>query len=80
MRGSGIIRWPVREARHAQLRSSQMPDQPEAGSHLIYFLTHKSEAAARASFDAFRQDPAWVTAKTASASRRRWIADGERMA
>jgi hypothetical protein len=33
---------------------------------LIYFLTHKSEAAAKASFDAFRQDPAWVAAKAAS--------------
>ncbi|MFO1459066.1 MAG: NIPSNAP family protein [Verrucomicrobiota bacterium] len=44
----------------------KMPDQPEAEVTLIYFLTHKSEAAAKASFDAFRQDPAWVTAKTAS--------------
>lgn len=44
----------------------KMPDQPDADVTLIYFLTHKSEAAAKASFDAFRQDPAWIAAKAAS--------------
>jgi hypothetical protein len=33
---------------------------------LIYLLAHKSPEAAQASFDAFRQDPAWVTARTES--------------
>ncbi|NBR42684.1 MAG: NIPSNAP family protein [Verrucomicrobia bacterium] len=37
-----------------------------AGNTLIYLLTHKSEEAAKASFDAFRADPAWVAAKEAS--------------
>ena len=33
---------------------------------LVYIVAHKSADAAKASFDAFRQDPAWVTAKKAS--------------
>jgi hypothetical protein len=37
-----------------------------AGNTLIYLLSHKSEAAAKASFDAFRADPAWIAAKEAS--------------
>ncbi len=37
-----------------------------AGNTLIYLLSHKSEAAAKASFDAFRADPAWGAAKEAS--------------
>ena len=37
-----------------------------AGNTLIYLLTHKSEAAAKASFDAFRADPIWIAAKEAS--------------
>ena len=37
-----------------------------AGNTLVYLLTHKSEAAAQASFDAFRADPIWVAAKEAS--------------
>ena len=37
-----------------------------ASNTLIYLLTHKSEDAAKASFDAFRADPAWVAAKEAS--------------
>ena len=37
-----------------------------AGNTLIYLLTHKSEAAAKASFDAFRADPDWIAAKEAS--------------
>lgn len=35
-------------------------------STLIYFLSHASREAAKASFDAFRQDPDWVAARTAS--------------
>jgi NIPSNAP len=44
----------------------KMADQPGADNTLIYFLTHKSEDAAKASFDAFRKDPAWIAAKDAS--------------
>ena len=33
---------------------------------LIYILAHKSPAEAKASFDGFRQDPAWVSARKAS--------------
>ncbi|MBN8249376.1 MAG: NIPSNAP family protein [Verrucomicrobia bacterium] len=44
----------------------KMADQPAADVSLWYFLTHDSEAAAKASFEAFRQDPAWIAARTAS--------------
>jgi hypothetical protein len=37
-----------------------------AGNTLIYLLTHKSADAAKASFDAFRADPAWIAAKEVS--------------
>jgi hypothetical protein len=37
-----------------------------AGKTLIYFLAHDSVDAARKSFDAFRVDPAWTTARDAS--------------
>lgn len=33
---------------------------------LVYILAHKSQAAAKASFDSFRQDPDWVKARDAS--------------
>ena len=35
-------------------------------SKLLYFLAHKSEAAGKASFDAFRLDPKWISVKEAS--------------
>ncbi|MEO6034503.1 MAG: NIPSNAP family protein [Verrucomicrobiota bacterium] len=44
----------------------KMPDQKEADTTLVYFLAHKSQDAAKASFDAFRKDPAWTAAKEAS--------------
>ena len=37
-----------------------------ADNTLIYLLTHKTEDAAKASFGAFRADPAWIAAKEAS--------------
>lgn len=37
-----------------------------AGHTLVYFLAHASVDAAKASFDAFRQDPDWVKARDAS--------------
>lgn len=40
--------------------------QPGAGATLIYILAHKSVDAAKASFDAFRQDPDWLAARKAS--------------
>jgi len=39
---------------------------PDADTKLVYLLAHASPAAAKASFDAFRQDPDWTAAKTAS--------------
>ncbi len=40
--------------------------QPGAGETLIYLIAHKSVDAAKASFDTFRADPAWITARAAS--------------
>lgn len=42
------------------------PSQPNADTTLIYILAHESEAAGQASFTAFRADPEWVAAKSAS--------------
>jgi hypothetical protein len=33
---------------------------------LVYLLAHPSQAAAKASFDAFRKDPEWITARDES--------------
>jgi hypothetical protein len=41
-------------------------DQKGADNTLIYMLAHNSVDAAKASFDAFRKDPAWVAARKAS--------------
>ena len=41
-------------------------DQPGADSTLVYLLAHASVEAAKASFDAFRADPAWIAARKAS--------------
>ena len=41
-------------------------DQKNADNTLVYFLAHKDADAAKASFTAFRNDPAWVAAKDAS--------------
>ncbi len=41
-------------------------DQAGADESLIYMLAHASTDAAKASFEAFRADPAWVAAKKAS--------------
>ena len=41
-------------------------DQAGADKTMIYMLAHASVDTAKASFDAFRADPAWVTAKRAS--------------
>lgn len=43
-----------------------MNDQKSGDSTLIYLLAHKSVEAAKASFDAFRQDPDWIAARKAS--------------
>jgi len=39
---------------------------PESDRKLIYLLAHDSVETAKASFDAFRQDPAWMAAREAS--------------
>ena len=43
-----------------------LPGQKGADNTLIYILAHKSKEARDASFKAFRDDPAWLTAKEAS--------------
>lgn len=43
-----------------------LPQQRDAERTLLYFLAHKDQAAADASWKAFREDPEWVAAKTAS--------------
>lgn len=44
----------------------KMAGQEAADSTLLYFLTHKSPEAAKASFSSFGQDPAWKAAREAS--------------
>jgi len=43
-----------------------MEDQEGADRTLIYILAHRSPEAAKASFAAFRDDPQWIAARTAS--------------
>ena len=43
-----------------------MKGQKGADDTLLYIIAHKSTDAAKASFDAFRQDPAWTAAHKAS--------------
>jgi len=43
-----------------------LPGQPGAENTLVYLLAHKSPEAAKASCDAFRQDPDWVKARAES--------------
>ncbi len=45
------------------------PDQKGAENTLVYLLAHASVDAAKTSFDAFRADPDWVAAKTASEAK-----------
>lgn len=41
-------------------------DAPQSQNTLVYLLAHDSREAAKASFDAFRNDPDWVNARKAS--------------
>jgi hypothetical protein len=41
-------------------------DAPSSGDTLVYLLAHDSREAAGRSWDGFRKDPAWATAKEAS--------------
>lgn len=43
-----------------------VPQQKGADDTLLYFLAHPDQATAEKSWDAFRLDPEWVTAKAAS--------------
>lgn len=45
---------------------SLIDGQEGADNTLLYILAHKSEDAAKASFGAFRNDPTWTAARTAS--------------
>lgn len=42
------------------------PDQKNADKMLVYVLAHKSQEAAKASWDKFRADPDWLAARKAS--------------
>ena len=42
------------------------PDQKGADVSLIYLLAHNSQDSAKAGFDAFRKDPAWISAREES--------------
>lgn len=43
-----------------------MPDQPGAGTTLVYWLAHRDDAARQASFKAFGADPEWQAVRQAS--------------
>lgn len=43
-----------------------VPEQKGADNTLVYFLAHANQAGAEKSWDAFRKDPEWVAAKSAS--------------
>jgi hypothetical protein len=43
-----------------------MPDQKGAAETLVYLLAHESREAAAKSFKGFREDPAWMKARTES--------------
>jgi hypothetical protein len=45
---------------------AKTPDQKNAETTLIYLLAHKDKTAGQKSFSAFREDPAWVKAKSES--------------
>lgn len=45
---------------------SLAPGQADADRTLIYILAHESQDAAKASFAAFREDPAWIAARSQS--------------
>jgi hypothetical protein len=44
-------------------------DGPQSKTTLIYVLRHKSRAAAKASWDAFRTDPEWVRVRAESEAK-----------
>lgn len=44
-------------------------DEPAKSSTLIYVLAHDSREAAKKSWEAFRTDPEWLKAKTASEAK-----------
>lgn len=47
-------------------RSVLTKEQPGSDQTLVYILAHKSQEAAKTSFDAFRKDPDWLAARKAS--------------
>ncbi|KAB2664596.1 MAG: NIPSNAP family protein [Verrucomicrobia bacterium] len=56
----------ARHGMHNWLYFHKMPDQPEADVTLVYFLTHASQDAAKASFAKFGADPEWKKAREES--------------
>jgi L-rhamnose mutarotase len=47
-------------------KGAQSPLKDQADVTLVYLLAHQSSDAAKKSFDAFRNDPAWIKARQAS--------------
>lgn len=47
-----------------------------AGRTLVYLIAHDSVVAAKASFEAFRQDPVWITARDASEANGKLLVPG----
>lgn len=76
---SNIVYWNVDDGgtmKAAELLTAVSPrnqaaaeigtELPSQGNALVYFITHASQDAAKASFDAFRKDPDWVAVRTES--------------
>lgn len=54
------------EKHHMENIAYFISEEKEGQSKLVYLLAHKSEEAAAKSWDAFRNDPAWIAARDAS--------------
>lgn len=54
-------------------------EKDPANNKLVYLLAHKSEAAAKASFDAFRLDPKWIKVRNASEEKGKIVEKVESM-
>lgn len=54
------------EKQHMENIAYFISEEKEGQSKLVYLLAHKSEEEAIKSWDAFRADPAWITARDAS--------------
>ena len=51
---------------HNIIYMEPLEEEQGAGKDLVYFITHSNQLEAKSSWDAFRADPDWVAAKSAS--------------